>query len=480
MFQCNSVKKNLWTNVSLFLTTFLIPFYIFRFKVFGIPTNVFEIGVLLLLITTIAQYSRYKIQDTNKFQIQNINNQICKLNIGNWGLSVSCFLFLVSCFLGVWRAGWSTESLGIFKSWVVVPMVFGGVICYWQEKGRREKEKAHNNTFNQPLLPLAFNLSPIFLGLYTSMLVVSVWAILQKIGLISTLFYQATDTSFAQYLGNGFRAFGPFESPNYLAMFIVPTALLAVGTNLKFKISNSKFWKGAFYLSLVLPLLALYFSQSRAGWIAMVGAISVIGVIWLYRRLKSSTWQILLLISALILYSVFYILLFKYGLRGTDTIRLQIYQYSWQMLKENWLFGLGAGNFQQTLAQMPLSDSFRQNALSYAYHPHNLYLALWLNFGILGLVSFIGLVAVFFRKVLTRPGNLWLLAAMAAILIHGILDTTFFKNDLAVIFWLIISFAYATENNQDTITPTSLAESASYHPSRKATGRHSEGAGNNQ
>jgi len=88
-------------------------------------------------------------------------------------------------------------------------------------------------------------------------------------------------------------------------------------------------------------------------------------------------------------------------------------------------------------------------------HPHNLYLAMWLNLGIVGLVSFIYIIAatvsrffVGFKGVLdeklfgTLKLRLILFAMLLIVLIHGLFDTPFFKNDLALLFWVIIGSIY--------------------------------------
>ncbi|MDO8444025.1 MAG: hypothetical protein Q7S80_00785, partial [bacterium] len=87
---------------------------------------------------------------------------------------------------------------------------------------------------------------------------------------------------------------------------------------------------------------------------------------------------------------------------------------------------------------------FQVKTLPSALHPHNVYLAMWLNLGILGLIIFVIMVVNFFRRLWPQRNYylaLCLMAAMSAILIHGLFDTTYFKNDLSAIFWLILAFA---------------------------------------
>lgn len=450
-------------NILLFITVFLIPFYFIRFDILSIPTNIFEVAVLLLLVVFVTQNLKPKTQNSKTLIYY----------------SLFVILFFLSFLIGASKAGFSLDSLGIVKSYLIVPVIFAYLIGeHYHPASPKELRGASRSILqiqadekrNSLILqPKTQNLKPIFLGLYVSLLVVSLWAILQRLDVINTLFYQIGDASFNQYLGENFRAFGPFESPNYLAMFIVPILYLTIGTNLKFKIYNLKLWNVIFYLSLILPLIALVLTKSRAGLIALVVSVSLLVIFWLYKKLKSKVAKVSLVIFSFILYSLFFILLLKFGLRPeTDSARLEIYSYSWQMIKQNPIWGVGLGNYQEYLSTIGVSDSFREIVLPYAYHPHNLFMGLWLNLGILGLLSFVAFVLYLLinttkflylslaknaDKNLDNSNNVFstilFAVSIIAVLIHGIFDTTYFKNDLSAIFWLaVILTAYSFSDHE--------------------------------
>ncbi len=403
------------------VTFFLIPFYIIRYDLFGIPTNIFEFGVLLIFLVTLREIAR------NNQVAKDLKEYIAKFPKI---LLASILIFIISSFIGIWRAGFSSDSMGIVKSWVIIPIIFSFTVGYYLS------DKKNNSKY----------LSAVNIGLFLSLMIVSLWAIFQRLGIIGTVLYQYGNASFIQYLGENFRAFGPFESPNYLAMFIVPILFLTIGTKLKGKSKKPKACSGAFYFSLILPLYALILTKSRAGIIALALSLSIIGAVALYYKLKTKVYRISLIVFCIILYSLFIILILKYGMRpDTDSMRFEIYNYSWQMIKQNPIWGVGLGNFQNYLSTMSISDSFRDVVLPYAYHPHNLYMALWLNNGIVGLVSFLVIVATSLWNIIKtkKSQNLIISLAVISLLLHGVFDTTYFKNDLSTIFWLsIISFYY--------------------------------------
>lgn len=427
------------TKILLYTTVFLIPFYFIRFKIFGLPTNIFEVAVGL----TFFFYLIYKIWEIGIWELFRSIRSIRAINL----LSP---LLIVATFVGAWKAGFTHEALGIFKGWFLIP-----ILLYWS---------VVNVTSKNQIKLLAW---PI----YSSLMTVSLWAVLQKFGLITTLFYQKGDSTFGQYLAGNFRVFGPFESPNYLAMSLVPMIFLSL---LIFDFRNSHKYSstmqlqgrskeqnsslptgkagcrqhigsnniilGLFYL---LPLAALIYSGSRAGIIAFVASI----IIYLLISKKSSVGSKVLyyaLVMTLLVAGTLVLLEFGFD-PANDNIRLEIYRYSVELLRSNWLCGLGLGEFQNKLALITTNtESFKTFALPYAIHPHNLYLAVWLNLGLSGIIIFLGILVTFIINLFKSNHGIVksaLFMAMMAILIHGLFDTTYFKNDLSAIFWLIVAIS---------------------------------------
>jgi len=76
-------------------------------------------------------------------------------------------------------------------------------------------------------------------------------------------------------------------------------------------------------------------------------------------------------------------------------------------------------------------------------YPHNFFLNFYLETGLLGFVSMVGLLALFYKKIrdLARTKFLYLATPLAAgmlmIILHGLVDVPYFKNDLSVLFWLV-------------------------------------------
>lgn len=405
-----NLKKT--SELTAAIALFLVPFYFFRFSYGFIKTNILELAVFLTIFSTF-----YFLLSTKQ-----------KIRRG----PMLPYVFLLIAFISIFVSGDCSRALGIFKGWFLVP-----VLVYWLVI----------NLFN------GRNAYKLIWPVFISALIISLWAILQKLGLIGTLFYQSGDPSFSNYLSEG-RYFGPFESPNYLAMFIVPT--LAVSLFL-LPVLKRKTARVLFIISLFVPLTALILTASKGGLIAIFSAAAV-GSCWLaLTKAKPLHQKIIIILLFLVLTLAGLILAFKRVdlSTGGNSVRKEIYGYSIQMLRQKPLMGIGLGNFQKTIDQYSKNNpSFQRWGMPYALHPHNLFLALWLNLGILGIVSFLLIICLFIRNI-SRASSIYgslLVSAMTAILAHGLFDTTYFKNDLSVIFWLIFGLSVIySKTNENTL-----------------------------
>jgi O-antigen ligase len=75
--------------------------------------------------------------------------------------------------------------------------------------------------------------------------------------------------------------------------------------------------------------------------------------------------------------------------------------------------------------------------------PHNIFLAFWLQAGLLGFAGFLMLLFFIFNalfRILQDKKNATLAAPLLGfflyVVLHGLIDTTFWKNDLAFLFWV--------------------------------------------
>jgi O-antigen ligase len=387
------------------ISPFFYPAYLLKFQIAGIPFTGLEIFVYLIFGLWI-------------FHVVSDRTAIVWDKTTKW-YWYAAFAIAVGAALGVIFApnfislpsGETLDAkrtaLGVWKGWVFAPAIYFALLT--QVLKTKDDVKNVLRSF-----------------VYSAALV----------GIISDVF-----GLFGEGVTTDMRLRGFFESANYLALYLVPAILM----NIYFFLTRPKslrFYDKLDLASLAILAYCLFFTQSYAGIIGVFGAL---GIAALYHLLKNPKQRKKIIIALVVLGATFAVILvtqlnspkFKQSLdyknRSSTSVRLEIYRTSWDLIKKSPLVGIGPGLFQAnyqnqapiTLGHAPLEWNMP--------HPHNIFLAFWLNAGIIGLAGFIFILILAHRR-FTFP-----LIALWGILIHGMFDMPFWKNDLAMIFWLVIA-----------------------------------------
>lgn len=374
----------------IYLVVFLIPTYIFSFKIWLIPTNLLEALVSVLFLA-------WFIGNFNK--IPEISRSMFKS---------SFFPPILLIFLG---ASISTifsddiiTSAGIWKSWFIVPLLFFVVVLNAIKNGK-QVQKIISSLF--------------FSGFWVSLI---------------ALFY-----FFSHNLTYDGRLKAFYESPNHLAMYLSPILILSLYLYFVFDKKIIKFFLFAAHCSL---LVVLYLTYSYGAWIGLIASL-----FFLLATIKKQKKIFYLIgIMFLIVASFFAFQINSQKFQGmidfsypSLSSRFVIWQSAWEIIKDQPFNGIGPGLFQEYYLKYQVTlEPYLEWAVP---QPHNLFLAFWLQTGLLGLLGFIWLLLRFFRIKINSLAII-LMATMICVLIHGLVDTTYWKNDLAVVFWLIIALNY--------------------------------------
>lgn len=202
-------------------------------------------------------------------------------------------------------------------------------------------------------------------------------------------------------------------------------------------------------------LAALLLAYSRGAWLALAAGV----LLFLAWSLPWGRWVALAALLCAVLLGIAagprIARALASGHSGTASMRLTIWDAATRMVRDHPVFGIGPDNFQHYYAPTRSQDRWQSECapgLGYVgnsangqpclSHPHNEFLDFWLSTGLAGLLAFIWLEAVFWKQAITRIRARDLLAigagaAMAAALIHGLVDNSYFLPDLAVLFWIL-------------------------------------------
>ncbi len=191
------------------------------------------------------------------------------------------------------------------------------------------------------------------------------------------------------------------------------------------------FSKGALLLGVPAALAVMVIGKWGQRGAALVGAVGVAGL---------AAWPLLSRIPR------FADILNLTG--GTGFFRIKLWESAWKMFVDHPLLGVGLDNFlYHYRGRYILPEAWQDPNLS---HPHNLALDYLSRLGMLGFAGGLWLQIAFWRVAMDtyqrlapqpeqRALALGLMAAMADMLAHGLVDHSFFLVDLAFAFSLILA-----------------------------------------
>jgi O-antigen ligase len=237
-----------------------------------------------------------------------------------------------------------------------------------------------------------------------------------------------------KYWGTGeevMRVVSIFEHPNHLAFYLAP--LIGFFSTLwlnRYQVIKNR-W--VFGTGILILMLTLFLTFSRGAWLAL--AIGLILIIIKHFGLKKTFAPLSLGIIILA-----FIPAIQNRLNISDassSSRLELMEAGLNKITENPIFGNGLFGFRTTLTDASFIGEIHN-------YPHNLYLALWLELGLLGLFAFAWIIKLVWEQYQKKPDVMHLAAIsfILIVLIHGLVDTPYFKNDLSVLFWFMLSLFY--------------------------------------
>ncbi|MBI2589810.1 O-antigen ligase family protein [Candidatus Berkelbacteria bacterium] len=383
----------------LTFVAFLTPAYLIRFTLGGIPTTLLELVIWGVFVWVILR----SISDDSIRQLWRSRR--------SW--LAPPILFLLGAFVGLILSDDLRRALGLFKGFI-----FGPILVY--------------------LIALLTLRNKNDLERLAMALVVSSTCV----ALLALILWNQAD-----------RALGPYAldanaSANYLAFALAP-ALPLVFTLKKIR-PLVRIGIG------IIILMGLFISASRAG---IVGALLgfAIGVV-----LSSKQFWRSLFIQRTFVGVITLSLILSWWLvrpefsRSTDeggrvtssnNVRWQLWSATGELVRQAPILGLGLGDFQADFTALTRA---RVNYLEYiaphARTPHNLFVGIWLETGLLGLAALLLALVLALRNLFravrhtdTRLVAAGLLGSWSVFLAIGLVDMPIWKNDNLIVFWLIIA-----------------------------------------
>lgn len=242
--------------------------------------------------------------------------------------------------------------------------------------------------------------------------------------------------------GRLLRLYGSFSHPNIFAGFLV--FLIFVLFILYFSVK--KFWQRGLILFLSsLMTMILYFTYSRAAWIALVLNVILLGII-IFKKAPKNFRQpffeffglilIIFIMFSGLTFRDFMVRLEAQGRLENVSLNERIVNFdrTGELVKQNFLFGVGPGNYTQKVF-----DKY-SDLQSWDYQPvANIYLLILAELGFIGLVLLLTMTSFIFL----RLGFTIYSPLLTGLLFLGLFDHWLFSLSFGILlFWLALGLLW--------------------------------------
>lgn len=311
------------------------------------------------------------------------------------------------------------------------------------------------------------SLNKVLLTILASIILITIDAIFQYVKGVDFLRgYYLYGTPLWDVSQRGFRVQASFGNPNTFSGWLtimVPLSVsyIIVGEELWLNGSGiDKKWKIIIrsILSIVTLLLlwCLFLSYSRGAWLAIVLSVFFMMIIW-----KSKKLFITVLLSGVILFFPFantvktsISTLFNKGYEPT-VFRYAAWQIAVNIVKDHPFLGCGLNTYSVVAPGYKDTVPEYETVEKITRYPHNSYLHLAAESGLLGLGAFFWIIFTLFRRSLVNLKKInnrfynslsvGLLAGIFGFLIHSFVDTNFYSLQLGVLMWFVMGLIIAVQ-----------------------------------
>ncbi|MFA5000022.1 MAG: O-antigen ligase family protein [Patescibacteria group bacterium] len=422
-----------------------LPSYLIRFTIADLPLTFLELMILIAFAVWFLKNFLPGLKDLLK------SRRGKKSGRSTWQaypFSLEMTLVLIAALIAVGISGWSAGAFGIWKAYFFEPLLLF-ILLFNVFKSRADWQK-------------------ILWALLVSAAGVSLFALLQK---LTGSFLPAPWAT-----NEPLRVTSFFPYPNAVGLYLAPLAALFGGWLFYEQGENSRGKKIVILLTIITSGLAIYFARSEGALIGLLAAIVVFGL--LATRISRIITLAFIILGAALIFINPTLKTFVLEKITLSDLSGEIRQQQWRETKAmlsgpRFLTGAGLDNYQPAIApyhqegiffnrdkidnfhslaygSAELREKYWQPVEVYLY-PHNIFLNFWSELGLWGALLFVWIILRFLYTAFIvnlscgrekKPEKylaLGLFAAMTAIVVHGLVDVPYFKNDLAIMFWILIA-----------------------------------------
>ncbi len=394
--------KNLRAAFLLFVG--LLPVYLIRFTIGGLPTTALEILFVTLFIAWMIRREKRLI------------------DIRGWRLLL--LLWIVVATVSLFVSPDFRAAAGVWKAYFIEPIIFF-LLANDLLRTDEDREAALKALAATAIVIGASAIVQRFTG----------WGVPPPFN--GAPIPPATDAEFRSTSFYGF--------PNAVGLFLAPLVPLFVMMASTHPPSRKEFRAVHFYwlASALLAATGVLLARSAGAVIGVLAGLFFMGLMHAHSRRPTAVIAVLGFILLLALPATRTYVTEKLTINDSSgRVRRLMWNETWNMLKDHPVFGAGLSGYPIVF------DRYHQaRYIEIFQYPHDEALNFWTETGFFGMLLFFATTARVFlvarRTRLadesTHPWTIALAAAFVVILVHGTVDVPYFKNDLAMQFWLLIA-----------------------------------------
>lgn len=242
------------------------------------------------------------------------------------------------------------------------------------------------------------------------------------------------------------RIFSTVGNPNNYAEILLLTLPFYMSAVLNAKTVLKKI---IYVLLAIPPLLSLVWTGARMSWIAFAAAVFV------YTLFKNKKLIPLLILAGVVCIPMLpqsvmrRLMSINFSSDTSILYRFQIYETVLPMLKDYWLTGVGLG----TDAFMKVCEGYYLFTKKVPPHAHNLFLQIWLEVGLVGIIAFVWFIVRMIKKCITNIcikadkyiNNILVagISSMTGVLLMGLSEYIWYYPRVMIVFWTVVAVMLA-------------------------------------
>lgn len=381
------------------VTCAMAPAYVLRWHVGPLPTTALESAILITLAIFVLESIRSNLRPWWRAQ-----------------LLLPTLLFLVAGAISVVVAPDHRAAVGLYRAYLIEPIAFAVVLVNITTSPRRAIALAGGLALGGALAGLA-----------------------NAFVVVEALRHHAYDVVNTPPVVI-------YNTANAVALYLVPLIAFSGAVVLHWRGQVERIVAGGF---VVVGSFCVLLSFSRGGYLAL--AVVAVGLALSHRR----RW-LLIGLAAVAGAALMVVPVLRHRVEteinlsdphNTLVGRSHLWSAALQMLRDHPIFGAGLSGFATVVA--PYWNPYHPDRFTY---PHNIVLNFWTETGLLGVFAFGWiLIATLVRtwRGWRAPNSDWravhlgVMLAVVAVIVHGLVDVPYWKNDLSLEFWTLISLTWA-------------------------------------